>query len=145
MNISTSEFSFMVLTQAVTFLFSEAKNILAERRRRRQEMDEADDLVSLPNGIEESDKDGVLKLRPVNFDEEIKKDIENILKIIEIQREHRRKAEIKINKLGGILFVPPNVRVELEYPEDELLKYSQKLKVLLEKVYDCPIYIDGLE
>jgi len=41
--------------------------------------------------------------------------------------------------------VPPDIRFELESAETEILKYSQRLKKLLEKVYNQPIYLDGLE
>lgn len=139
------QFAITVLTQAVGFLFDEARKILAERRQRRQEMQEPDDTAALPAGVEESDKETVLKLKPGNLDKQTQEEIDHLFKLIKIQTDHRRKAEIKINKLGGILFVPPNVRVELEHPEDEILKYTQRLKKLLEKVYNRPIYIDGLE
>jgi hypothetical protein len=141
----TEPFALMVLTQAVSFLFDEARKILAERRQRRQMMEEPDDMVALPAGVEESAKETVLELKPMNLDEEIQEEISHLLELIKIQRDHRRKAEVKINKLGGILFVPPNVRVELENAEDEILKHTQRLKKLLEKVYNQPIYIDGLE
>jgi AAA+ ATPase superfamily predicted ATPase len=139
------QFAMMVLTQAISFLFDEASKILAERRQRRQEMEEADDTVALPAGVEESSKETILELKPTNLDEETQQEINHLLELIKIQRDHRRKAELKINKLGGILFVPPNVRVELENAEDEILKHTHKLKKLLEKVYGQPIYIDGLE
>jgi hypothetical protein len=135
----------MVLTQAVSFLFDEARKILAERRQRRQELEKPDDTAALPAGVEGSTKETILELKPMNLDEEIQEEISHLLELIKIQRDHRRKAEVKINKLGGILFVPPNVRVELENAEDEILKHTQKLKKLLEKVYNQPIYIDGLE
>jgi hypothetical protein len=138
-------FALMVLTQAVGFLFDEARKILAERRQRRQETEEPDDTVALPDGAEESSKETILELKPTNLDEETQEEINHLLELIKIQKDHRRKAEVKINKLGGILFVPPNVRVELENAEDEILKHTQKLKKLLEKVYGQPIYIDGLE
>jgi hypothetical protein len=141
----TEPFALMVLTQAVSFLFDEARKILAERRQRRQKMEEPDDMVALPAGVEESAKETVLELQPTSLDQETQDEINHLLELIKIQRDHRRKAEVKINKLGGILFVPPNVRVELENAEDEILKHTQKLKKLLEKVYNQPIYIDGLE
>jgi hypothetical protein len=138
-------FALMVLTQAVSFLFDEARKILDERRQRRQETEEPDDTVALPDGAEESTKETILDLKPTSLDQETQEEINHLLELIKIQRDHRRKAEVKINKLGGILFVPPNVRVELENAEDEILKHTQKLKKLLEKVYNQPIYIDGLE
>lgn len=145
MGMPEQQFAVTVLTQAVGFLFDEARKILAERRQRRQEMEEPDDTVALPAGAEESAKEPILELKPSNLDEETQDEIDHLLKLIKIQQDHRRKAEVKINRLGGILFVPPNVRVELENAEDEILKHTQKLKKLLEKAYNQPIYIDGLE
>jgi hypothetical protein len=143
--IGMQHFAMAILTRALDFLFDEARKILAERRQRRQEMEEADDTVALPDGVEESSKETILELKPANLDQETQEEVDHLLELIKIQRGHRRKAEVKINKLGGILFVPPNVRVELENAEDEILKHTQRLKKLLEKVYNQPIYIDGLE
>lgn len=145
MTTPEQQFSIMVLTQAIGFLFDEARKILAERRQRRQEMQETDDTPVLPSGTEESNKQNILELTPTNFDDETQKEIDHLMKLIDIQTKHRRNAEMKINKLGGLLFVPPNVRVELENAEEEILKHTQKLKNLLEKVYDQPIYINGLD
>ncbi|MBE7470064.1 MAG: ATP-binding protein [Anaerolineales bacterium] len=139
-----SMFAMGVLTQAVSFLFDEARKILAERRERRQKMEEPDDRPALPDGVQASAKEKFLELKPANFDDETRKEVDHLLKLIAIQQDHRRKAEVKINKLGGILFVPPNVRVELESAEDEILTHTQKLKKLLEKVYNQPIHLDGL-
>jgi hypothetical protein len=144
-NMVTPEFPMMVLTQAVGFLFDEARKILAERRQRRQEMAGLDDTPTLPTDAEESAKETILTLRPANLDEDTQKEIEHILELIQIQKDHRRKAEVKINKLGGLIHVSPPVRVELENAEDELLKHTQRLKKLLERIYKQPIYIDGLE
>jgi hypothetical protein len=139
------EFAMTVMSQAIGFLFDEVRKILDERRQRRQQMQEGDDTVALAPGVEESKEETILELRSTNLDDETQKEISHVLELIEIQRDHRRKAELKINKLGGILFVPPNVRVELESAEDEIIAYSQKLKKLLEEVYGRPIHIDGLK
>ena len=133
------------LKPAVEFLFGEFKRILAERRERRQQRGEPNDAIALPPGVEESTREGILTLTPANWNEEVEKEVKHLLNLIEIQREHRRHAETKINRLGGLDFVPPNVRSELESAEGAILEHTQRLKRLLERVYDQPIHIDGLE
>lgn len=117
-------FGLTVLKEAVPFLFDEARRILAERRKRRQQLGERDDTVSLPGEVEESDKDAVLKLKPADLSGEIQKDIDSYLDVIKTYKAHRRAAEEKIAKMGGILYVTPPVRTELENAEDEVIKYT---------------------
>ena len=134
----------MVLTQAVTFLFDEARKTLTERRERRRKAGETDDTVSLPSGTKGNTKEEVLALKPVNFNTELEKEIENAKQIIKIHMKHRRDAELIIAQQGGDPYVSPNVRFERDYAEDEIQKYTQRLKKLLEEVYSRPIHIDGL-
>lgn len=137
-------FAIGVLTQAVNFLFDEARKILAERRERRQAMNQQDDTPALPSGSKESAKETVLNWKATNFDEEAKKEIDHLLKLIDIQQNHRRNAELTIANIGGILAATPRERAQLENAENEVLKHTRKLKNILEKVYNQPIHIDGL-
>lgn len=83
-------------------------------------------------------------MRNLGLDEETKKEIDHLLKLIDIQQNHRRNAELTIANIGGILAATPRERAQLENAETEIINHTQKLKILLEKVYNQPIHIDGL-
>jgi energy-coupling factor transporter ATP-binding protein EcfA2 len=140
-----SKWPMLVLTQAVIFLFDEARKLLDERRQRRQQMKEHEDMVTLPSGVEESAKQTILDLKPVNLDNETAKEINHLRAVIAVHEEHRRHAEKTIATYGGILNATPRERAQLENAENEILKHTQRLKKLLEKVYDQPIHINGLK
>jgi len=134
----------VVLKPAVDFLFGEFKRILTERRERRKQRGEPDDTIALPFGVEESPRERILILTPANWSEEVEKEVKHLLNLISIQTGHRRNAETKIERRGGLDFVPPDVRAELESAEEAILEYTQRLKRLLERIYGQSIYIDGL-
>lgn len=141
----TPEIVGAVLKPAIDFLFGEFKRILAERRERRQQRGEPDDTIALPSDVEESPREGILILTPANWNEEVEKEVKHLLNSIKIYRGHRRNAETKIDRRGGLDYVTPDVRAELESAESAILEYTQRLKRLLERIYGQPIHIDGLE
>jgi hypothetical protein len=145
MSTPEQQFAITVLTQAVSFLFDEARKILTERRQRRQEMQQQNDTVALPSGIKESTKETVLEMKQVSLDEEAQKEIVHLLELIKIYQNQRRNAELTIANIGGLIASTPRERAQLENAENAILMHTQKLKKLLEKVYGQPIHIDGLE
>ena len=138
-------FAATILKDAIPFLFDEARKILAERRQRRQELSKPEDNSTQSSHVKETEKEEILNLEPVILNEEIQKDIDSYLKQIQFHNQHRRIAEEKIAAMGGINYVTPPIRYELNNAEDEIIKSTKKLKVALENIYGQPIHIDGLD
>lgn len=140
--------AFMLLTQTVSFLFTEVGKILAERRTTRQNHPAKKEAklstqtrtktITSPNELS-SLKPNTLQLH------DLRDEMEHCLKLIHQYRENRRLLEAQAAKYGGFDFAPLHVQNQIIDTEQEILNNCQKLKGLVEEVYDRKLIIKGLD
>lgn len=138
--------SLTILQKAVDFLFDQARKLMEDRRESRKKMGEAVEDKSVQKDIKETKKDELGSLKPIPIRlQSVYHDIEHCMEQIEGYQRNRRDLERRVMKDGGFDRTQSSVRNELRDVDDEIKKYCQKLKKLVEDVYGRNITIIGLD
>lgn len=133
------------LTKAVDFLFDQAGKIMKERREARKNRGEEEDVISESKNVE-PEKEEVKQWKPKEvYLDDIRQEIENCLYQIHQHRINRRDLEKQISAYGGVIFAPIILRNQLRITEDEIKKWCQQLKGIVEEIYGRKITIPGLD
>jgi len=144
--------SLMILTQTVGFLFGEAGKLLEERRAARKERGEKDEAKvsnnesSLDHTETISSPDKLNSLKPNTLQlQDMRDEMEHCLSLIHQYRENKRLLETQAAQYGGFASAPLITQNQIKHAEQEIYNNCQKLKRLVEEVYNREIIIKGLE
>lgn len=133
------------LTKAVDFLFEQAGKIMEERRDNRKKLGEDDDTPEQNSDKGISSKEKLNNEQPkIVFLKDYHQEIEHCLKQIHQYRSNRRHTLDQIAHQGGINHASIGTRNDLITAENEIKRWSQDLKSLVEKVYGHKLQIYGL-
>lgn len=124
-----------ILTQAVSFLFDECKQILAERRKRREEAGEVLEAKSamLPEECIHT-KSEALEEKVIESEWlEAKTEIEQKIKLLRTYVKSYHFNQVKEAKFGADL--PLHIMHEMEEQEAKIAEHTRELQELLSKVY----------
>jgi hypothetical protein len=153
-------FAVPVLTAAVNFLFGEAREILKERRERRQTDDQEPQEEASTSGISTEEQaetssdhvtSGTISSKDAALNQQIREaawanheaEIRHLLRLLEIQSRNYRLAKEQYSLWGSAL-VPPIVMHNLKEAEDSVANSTSKLQVALKAVYGKPVIIPEL-
>jgi hypothetical protein len=137
----------IVLTKAIDFLFGEAGKLMEERRSARQKR--GDEIKAEHNNISSQvivNKETLKGSQPKLLElREIPKEVEHSINQIRQYGINKRLLEEQAAKYGGFTFAPLIVQNQIRDAEEEIYNNCQKLKHLIEEVYDQKITISGFD
>jgi hypothetical protein len=130
-----------ILTQAVSFLFDECKQILAERRQRREAAGEvAEPQPAAPPEASLQTKTAALTEKVVEAEWlEAKLEIEQKIKLLRTYVKSYQFNQLKEAKYGADL--PLHIMHEMEAQEAKIAQITQELQELLSRVYAKKVVI----
>jgi hypothetical protein len=147
-----------ILLKAIDFLFDEGRKILEERRERRK-ADEAPSVSAEPEAVqvtppvqetakveevqkEETDKQELLasKVDELSWRDN-EEEVQHLVRLLETYSRNYHLAKEQYAKWGSAL-VPPIILHNLTEAEDSMLKTTQRLEVILSKVYKKDIHLN---
>lgn len=135
------------LTKAVDFLFGEAKELMDERRKAREQLHEDDDTPPLKGEItKKEDLPSPQQISTKNIHlQDFPEEVKHVLGLIEGYRRNRRFTEEKVQFYGGLVQSPTAVRNEILETDKMIKQNIQRLKNLVQKVYSHQINLVGLD
>lgn len=131
--------SMSIIVKAVDFLFDQAAKILQESKHKRDKS--SVEIVSSNDGSN-FDKSDIVK--SVSNRLSIK-EVQHCLNQIELYMNNVHRIETQIAIKGGDKMAPPELIYNLEANQNDLRKWIQKLKRVVESAAKKRIHITGLE
>jgi hypothetical protein len=131
------------LSKALDFLFNQAGKLMEERRNAKKARGE--EVASPTAQVSATTREEVNSWQPKKvYLSDFPEEVEHCLVQIEQFRLTKRLLEDKVSIHGGFRLAPTSVQHELSIAEEEIKRWCEKLKALVEEVYGQKIIIVGL-
>jgi len=134
------------LSKAVDFLFDQATKLMEERRESRKKRGDVNEQEELEHAKQLTPKTEVASWQPKSvYLKDIPREVKHCIEMIEQYRKNKRFTEESVSHYGGFKLSPISIRNELIKQEEEIKKWCQKLKDIIEHAYGHKISIIGLD
>jgi len=143
--ITPEDLAVPIIKEALSYLLGEVKNVLKERRKRKgqqAEMPKAKPEEAIKQ--ETSPKEYIEELKGKQFDKALLREVQEQLRLIEIESQNWHRANRQIAQQGGEAFAMPPTLAAREMAEEQISQHSLKLKQLLDEITGIPVEVKGL-